>query len=98
MRDTPLGLISTDNLFRLAALYGADVNDAKRSGDEEAAKRLSAKEAEIIAELERRDQRQDSALRWMKRPHAATSIGYGVASGRLKSPPPATQSGRSLRR
>ena len=50
MPYTPLRLISTDNLFRLAALYYADINDAKRSGDEEAEKRLSAKEAEIYAE------------------------------------------------
>jgi hypothetical protein len=67
MPDTPLGLISTDNLFRLAAIYCADVNDAKRSGDEEAEKRLSAKEAEIIAELERRGAIRDKNLRSLGR-------------------------------
>ena len=96
MPYTPLRLISTDNLFRLAALYDADINDAKRSGEKEAEKRLSAKEAEIIAELERRYQRQESALTWMKRPHAASSIGCGVASARLF--PLRAYSGRSSRR
>jgi hypothetical protein len=63
MPNRPLAQISTDTLFRLAARYRDELNEAKRAGEAEAEKQLADKEAEVIAELERRGAIRDKNAR-----------------------------------
>jgi hypothetical protein len=62
MPNRPLAQVSTDTLFQLAARYLGEANAANQAGDAEAEKGLRAKEAEVIAELERRPR-----FRWPRR-------------------------------